>query len=262
LLLAIDVGNTNVTFAVFDGTNPVSDWRVSTQADRTADEYAGLLLTLFEVKGIHFSQIDCVGISSVVPSTIEALVRFSRKHLHVSDPVVVNANIDFGIRVNYFPVSDVGADRIVNAIAAHSKYPGPVIVVDFGTATTLDAVSADGTYLGGAIAPGIRISIDALFSRAARLTGVALEAPESAIGTTTTQSLQSGIVFGYAGQVDSLVDRFVVEMGGNVTVIATGGQAELIAKYSRTIQHVDELLTLEGIRLACLKLCNNRNQTS
>ena len=256
MLLAIDVGNTNVTFAVFDGAIPLADWRVSTQADRTADEYAGLLLTLFEEKEIRFAHIDCVGISSVVPSTIDSLVRFSHKHLHIDEPIVISANIELGIRVNYNPVSDVGADRIVNAVAAHSKYPGPVIVVDFGTATTLDAVSSDGTYLGGAIAPGIRISLDALFSRAARLTGVALEAPLKAIGTTTAASLQSGIVFGYAGQVDALVNRFLLEMEDNVTVIATGGQADLIAKYSRTIQKVDDLLTLEGIRMACEKICN------
>lgn len=262
MLLAIDVGNTNVTFAVFEGDRPVVDWRVSTQADRTADEYAGLLLTLFEEKNIHFSQIDCVGISSVVPSTIESLVRFSNKHLKVSDPVVVSAEIDYGIQIKYNPVSDVGADRIVNAVAAHAKYSGPIIVVDFGTATTLDAVAADGTYLGGAIAPGIRISIDALFSRAARLTGVALEAPDHAIGTTTAGSLQSGIVFGYAGQVDALVDRFCSEMEPGVTVVATGGQAELIAKYSRTIQHVDELLTLEGIRMVCQRICCSRDSKS
>ena len=157
--------------------------------------------------------------------------------------------MDIGINVNYHPVTDVGADRIANAVAAHTKYGGKLIIVDFGTAITLDAVSEQGDYLGGAIAPGVQVSLEALFARAARLTRMQFHAPEKAIGDTTESSLQSGIIFGYAGQVDALVDRFQEEMGGGAKVIATGGIADVMAEHSRTIECVDELLTLEGLRI-------------
>jgi type III pantothenate kinase len=254
MLLTIDVGNTNITFAVFDGCEIRADWRIGTVARRTGDEYAALLLVLFGERGLSFADINGVAISSVVPATVDSLVRFSKKHLKVDSPLVLGSEIDPDMKINYEPKSDVGADRIANAIAAHAKYGGKVIVVDFGTATTLDAVSADGEYLGGAIAPGIQISLEALFSRAARLTGVQIAAPEKAIGTTTTGSLQSGIVFGFAGQVDALVDRFQDEMGGDAKVVATGGLAEIIAEYSRTIECCDEMLTLEGLRLIYEKM--------
>ncbi|MCE5198541.1 MAG: type III pantothenate kinase [Armatimonadota bacterium] len=249
MLLAIDVGNTNITFAVFDGDILRADWRIGTDTRRTGDEYAALLLILFGEQELSFLHIDGVSISSVVPAAVDALVRFSRKHLKVAEPLVLGPDIDLGIKVNYYPVTDVGADRIANAAAAHVKYGGKVIVVDFGTATTLDAVSEDGEYLGGAISPGIQISLEALFAKAARLTGVPLTAPAKAIGTTTAESLQSGIIFGFAGQVDALVDRFQTEMGGGAKVVATGGLAELIAEHSRTIEVCDDLLTLEGLKL-------------
>ena len=249
MLLAIDVGNTNITFAVFDNGAIRADWRVGTVARRTGDEYAALMLVLFGEHGLSFADIDGVAISSVVPATVDALVRFSKRHLEVESPMVLGQDTDFGVKIHYHPISDVGTDRIANAIAAHAKYGGSVIVVDFGTGTTLDAVSAEGEYLGGAIAPGIEISIEALFARAARLTGVRLIAPDKAIGTTTAESLQSGIIFGFAGQVDALVERFQAEMGGGAKVVATGGLAEVIAPHSRTIQLCDDLLTLEGLRL-------------
>ena len=162
---------------------------------------------------------------------------------------MLSADTHVGVHVHYHPVSDVGPDRIANAVAAHAKYGCKVIVVDFGTAITLDAVSETGEYLGGAIAPGIQIALDALVEKAARLTGVRLVAPEKAIGDSTTHSVQSGLIFGVAGQVDALVDRFRAEMGGGVRVVATGGMADIIAPHSRTIEDCDELLTLEGIRL-------------
>lgn len=249
MLLAIDVGNTNITFAVFDGETVKADWRIGTVSRRTGDEYAGLLISLFADRGLKLANIDGIIISSVVPAAVDALTRFSRKHLNIDSPVVLSADMDLGIKVNYTPKSDVGADRIANAIAAHEKYGGKVIVVDLGTGTTLDAVSEDGEYLGGAIAPGIQISLEALFSRAAKLTGVRLVAPDKAIGDTTAASLQSGIIFGFAGMVDALVDKFQIEMGGGAKVIATGGLADLIADYSRTIACCDELLTLEGLRI-------------
>jgi len=249
MLLAIDVGNTNITFAVFEGETVRADWRIGTVVRRTGDEYAGLLIGLMADKGLRLSDIDGIIISSVVPAAVDALTRFSRKHLRIENPMVLTAEMDLGIKVNYHPKGDVGADRVANAIAAHAKYGGKVIVVDLGTGTTLDAVSEEGEYLGGAIAPGIQISLDALFARAAKLTGVRLVAPEKAIGDTTAGSLQSGIIFGFAGMVDALVDRFQREMGGGAKVIATGGLADVIADHSRTIELCDELLTLEGLRI-------------
>ena len=249
MLFAIDVGNTNIAFAVFDGENLRGDWRIGTVARRTGDEYAALMLALFQERGLAFSDIDTVAISSVVPATLDPLIRLSRHHLKVDSPFVLTPDTDVGMKVNYHPASDVGADRIANAVAAHDKYGGKAIIVDFGTATTLDAVGENGEYLGGAIAPGIQISLEALFSRAARLTGVQLVAPDKAIGDTSPASLQSGIIYGFAGQVDALVDRFQDEMGGGATVVATGGAAEIIAQHSRTIQCCDELLTLRGLKI-------------
>ncbi|MEN6355493.1 MAG: type III pantothenate kinase [Armatimonadota bacterium] len=249
MLLAIDVGNTNTTFAAFDGQRVCADWRISTVVRRTGDEYAALLMPLFDEAGISFAQIDGVVVSSVVPATVDALLRLSKYHLKVGSPTVLGPGIDTGIKVSYHPATDVGADRIANAVAAHAKYGGKVIVVDLGTGTTLDAVSEDGEYLGGAIAPGIQISLDALVARAAKLTSVQLVAPSKAIGDTTASSLQSGMIFGFAGQIDALVDRFQQEMGGGARVIATGGLAPVIAEHSRTIELCDDLLTLEGLRI-------------
>lgn len=249
MLLTIDVGNTNTTFAVFDGQTLKADWRIGTVSRRTADEYAALILTLFEAKGLSFGDIDGAAISSVVPATIDQLVLLADKHLGISSPLVLSAGLDLGVEIRYRPTTDVGADRIANAVAAHAKYGGKVIVVDFGTATTLDAVGEDGAYLGGAIAPGIQVSLEALLDKAARLTGVQLAAPERAIGDSTSASLQSGVIFGTAGQVDALVERFQKEMGGGAKVIATGGLAELIAPHSRTIECCDPMLTLDGLRI-------------
>ena len=254
MLLAIDVGNTNITFAVFQGSDIRADWRISTQANRTGDEYAAFLMGLFSEVGLKFTDIDGVVISSVVPAAVDGLTRFSRKHLCIDSPMVLSPEMDLGMKIRYYPVTDVGADRIANAIAAHRKYAADVIVVDFGTATTLDAVSADGEYLGGAIAPGIQISLEALLSHAAKLTGVNLVPPKKAIGESTSQSLQSGMVYGFAGQVDALVDRFQEEMGGGARVIATGGLAPLIAQHSRTIEECDELITLEGLRMIFMEM--------
>lgn len=257
MLLAIDVGNTNITFAVFDGEQVKADWRIGTVVRRTGDEYAALLISLLSEHGLRLAEIDGVIISSVVPAAVDALSRFSRKHLGIESPMVLSAEMDLGIKVNYHPARDVGADRIANAIAAHAKYGGKVIVVDLGTGTTLDAVSDDGEYLGGAIAPGIQISLEALFTRAAKLTGVQMIAPDKAIGDTTASSLQSGIIFGFAGMVDALVDKFQSEMGGGAKVIATGGLADVIADHSRTIECCDELLTLDGLRLIYSRASGN-----
>lgn len=256
MLLAIDVGNTNITLAVFHGADVRADWRIGTVARRTGDEYAALLHALFTERGLGLGDIDGVVICSVVPAAVDALVRFVERHLSVESPLVVSPEMDLGIEIDYHPITDVGADRLANAVAAHAKYGGKVIVVDFGTAMTFDAVSDDGRYLGGAIAPGIQISLEALVSRAARLTGVRLIAPDKAIGNTTVGSLQSGMIFGFAGQVDALVERFQQEMGGGARVVATGGLADVVAGHSRTIECCDELLTLEGLRMIHERLFN------
>jgi len=249
MLLAIDIGNTSITFAVYIGEALQANWSIATDTRRTGDEYAALIASLMVTRGLSLDDIDGVVVSSVVPTAIDALTSFSEKHLGISCPLVLTNEVDLGITIHYEPKSDVGADRLANAVAAHAKHSGKVIIVDFGTATTLDAVSETGDYLGGAIAPGIQISVDALISRAAKLTGVELTAPDRAIGQSTAGSLRSGILYGYAGQVDALVDLFQHEMGGGAKVVATGGLASLVVPYSRTIECCDELLTLDGLRI-------------
>ncbi len=252
MLLAIDVGNTNIVLGVYRGTGDqaelVGDWRIRTDRDRTTDEHGMLVKDLLEYRGLKLTDVQHIAISSVVPTMNETLADLSRRYF-ATEPFFVGPDTDTGICVHYRPVSDVGADRICNAIGAFARYGGPAVVVDFGTATTFDAIAANGDYLGGAIIPGIGISMDALFRQAARLYRVELIAPPQAIGTNTVHAMQSGLVFGYAGQTDAMVERFRQELGGKARVIATGGLAELIHKESRTIELVDQLVTLEGLRL-------------
>ena len=252
MLLAVDVGNTNIVLGAYRGAGAdaelVGDWRVQTDRDRTADEYGILALNLLQHGGLDAGAIHHVAISSVVPTMNETLGELSRRYFR-AEPFVVGPNTDAGITIRYQPASDVGADRICNAVGAFAKYGGPAIVVDFGTATTFDAIAANGDYLGGAIMPGIGISMDALFRQAARLYRVALVAPPRAIGDNTVHAMQSGLVFGYAGQTDAMVARFKAELGAHARVIATGGLAELIAAESQAIEAVDQLVTLEGLRL-------------
>jgi type III pantothenate kinase len=252
MLLALDVGNTNIVLAVFrqDGSDAplVDHWRIRTDRDRTTDELGMLVKELIEYCGLHLPDIHHVAISSVVPTMNETLAELSRRYLCV-EPFFVSSQTDSGISIHYRPVSDVGADRICNAVGAFAKYGGPAIVVDFGTATTFDAIADNGDYVGGAILPGIGISMDALFKQAARLYRVEFVAPPQAIGANTVHAMQSGLVFGFAGQTDAMVDRFRRELGDSSRVIATGGLAELIHKESRTIEVVDQLVTLDGLRL-------------
>ncbi|MHB1001017.1 MAG: type III pantothenate kinase [Armatimonadota bacterium] len=248
MLLAIDVGNTNIALGVYKDTELVTDWRIGTQSGRTVDEYGMLVRNLLDYSGLKFSDINGIAISNVVPTTASSLVEFCRRYFGL-EPYVVDPRMDQGIKIRYEPRSDVGADRIVNAIAAFMLYGGPAIVVDLGTATTFDAISDTGEYLGGAIAPGIGISMDALFRAAARLPRIELVRPPSPIGTTTQTSMQAGIIYGFAGQVDAIVDRFHAELGEDAKVVATGGLAEFISSETRTIQIVNPLLTLEGLRL-------------
>ena len=248
MLLAINVNNTNIALGIFKDSALAADWRVSTQLSRTADEYGLLLSELLQSKGLSLKDISGIIISNVVPPTMRELLQTCNKYCNL-EPYVVDAEKESGIVIHYQPRSNVGADRIANAVAAFTLYGGPVIVVDLGTATTFDAISAAGEYMGGAIAPGVMISLDALSRAASRLPRIDLVRPPAAIGTTTEMSMQAGVLFGFAGQVDEMVRRFKRELGEEAKVIATGGLAELIAPETRTVQIVNRLLTLEGLRL-------------
>jgi type III pantothenate kinase len=248
VLLAIDVGNTNVTIALFDGERLVADWRVTSHRERTADEIAAELKELFSLRGLELGVVSGVVISSVVPTLNPALVEASRRYLKC-EPVMVGPGVKTSVRIRYENPRDVGADRIANALAAFSKYGGPIVIIDFGTAVTYDAISAEGDYLGGAIAPGIEISLDALVSQTAMLRRVEPVAPDSVIGRNTINSIQSGLIWGFVAQVEGMVKRMVDELGGKARVIATGGQASLVAELTNVIETTDPLLTLEGLRL-------------
>ncbi len=257
MLLVIDIGNTNIVAGVYreressDGL--LHHWRLSTDPERTADEYGLLFKGLFDYDGLDLRAVKAVIISSVVPHLTPALEWMAEQYLG-RKPLIVGPGIKTGMNILYEDPKEVGADRIVNTVAAHARHgPGPLIVVDFGTATTFDAVAADGAYLGGAIAPGIGISTEALFQHAAKLSRIELVRPKSVIGRTTVTSMQSGIIFGFAGQVDELVRRMKEELGPQTKVVATGGFAPLISKETSTIDVVDPFLTLEGLRLIYLK---------
>jgi type III pantothenate kinase len=252
MLLAVDVGNTNVTLALFEGERLVADWRVTSHRERTADEMAVELRQLFNLRGFELDVVSGVVISSVVPNLNPALIEVSRRYLK-REPVMVGPGVKTGVRIRYENPKDVGADRIANALAAYTKYGGPVVVIDFGTAVTYDAISAEGDYLGGAIAPGVEISLDALVSNTAMLRRVEAVAPDSVIGRNTVTSIQSGLVWGFVAQVEGMVERIVAELGGTAKVIATGGQAGLVAGLTNVIQATDPLLTLEGLRLIYLQ---------
>lgn len=248
MLLAVDVGNTNVTLALFDGEKIVADWRVTTHRERTTDEVGLELRQLFALRGFELGVVTGVVISSVVPTLNQALIEASRRYLK-SEPIMVGPGVKTGVRIRYDNPKDVGADRIANALGAYSKYGGPVVVIDFGTAVTYDAINADGDYLGGAIAPGIEISLDALVSQTAMLRRVEPVAPDSVIGRNTVSSIQSGLVWGIVAQVEGMVKRMTDELGGKARVVATGGQAALVADLTHAIEITDPLLTLQGLRL-------------
>src|SRR5438309_9271689 len=248
MLLAIDVGNTNVTLALFDGERLAADWRVTSHRDRTADEMAVELRDLFALKGLDLGLVTGVVISSVVPNLNPALIEASRRYLKC-EPVMVGPGVKTGVKVRYESPRDVGADRIANALAAFTKYGGPIVVIDFGTAVTYDAISAEGDYLGGAIAPGVEISLAALVSQTAMLRRVEPVAPDSVIGRNTVASIQSGLVWGFVAQVEGMVERMVDELGGQARVVATGGQASLVAGLTHVIETNEPPLTLDGLRL-------------
>ncbi len=250
MLLAIDVGNTNIVFAICDGETIKWRWRISTDGQRTADEYAVWLHQLMQLEDVDRAHIDAAIIATVVPPTLFNLQRLCRKYFHV-EPVVVAVNgIDFGVRIDLPNPSEVGADRIVNATAAHAAHDGDLIVVDFGTATTFDVVSADGAYKGGVIAPGINLSMDALYQAAAKLPRIAIEPPPGnagVIGKGTIHAMQSGVFWGYIGLIEGLVTRITSEIGVKPYVIATGGLATLFNRHTNAIDEVDGDLTIRGL---------------
>ncbi len=252
MLLVLDVGNTNVVLGVYrgrgDAAELVGDWRLGTDRGRTADEYGALACGLLFSAGLKLENIRNVAISSVVPPANRDLTEFSRRYFR-TEPFFVSAKENLGMTIRYDMPTDVGADRICNAVGAFHKYGGPLVVVDYGTATTFDAIADNGDYIGGAIAPGISISMNALFQQASRLYPVEFRTPPSAIGKNTINSMQSGAVFGFAGQTDALVSRIRAEIGENAKVIATGGLASLIKNECLSIDVVDQMITLEGLRL-------------
>jgi type III pantothenate kinase len=248
MLLAVDVGNTQTALALFDGAELVESWRVATEAERTGDEVAALVARLLELRDLGFEDVAAVALSSTVPVLVRAYEEVAQRYAH-APLMVLGPGVKTGVPILYDDPREVGPDRIANAVAARERYGAPCIVVDFGTSTNFDAVSEAGEYVGGVLAPGIEVSMDALFLRAARLRRVDFVEPPAVIGKTTASSLQSGLVYGFAGQVDGIVRRMRAELGDTAPVVATGGLAELIAPHSETIERVDPLLTLEGLRL-------------
>ncbi|MFM7271060.1 MAG: type III pantothenate kinase [Actinomycetes bacterium] len=248
MLLAIDTGNTQTVIGLFDGTELADHWRIATAAERTSDELALMIQQFLGFHGFSFDdQVHGVAVCSGVPRITASLRDMTRRYFGF-DALVVEPGVRTGMPILYDNPKEVGPDRIADAVAAFEKYGGPTVVVDFGTANTIEAISEKGEYLGGAIFPGIEVSLDALFGRAAALRRVELVPPRNVIGKSTVESIQSGTIYGFSGQVDAMVDRFRAELG-DCTVVATGGLAELIIPHSRTIEHHEPWLTLEGLRI-------------
>ncbi|MDO4581461.1 MAG: type III pantothenate kinase [Bacillota bacterium] len=248
MLLALDCGNTHMVIGLFEGEQLKYSWRLSSEDKKTEDEYMVLLRTLMEAHSLDIAAIDGMIVASVVPSVNFNLRKLAEKHLHI-EPIFVNYRTKSGLKIDMENPAEVGADRIVNAIAAHHIYGGTLIVVDFGTATTFDCVLEDARYIGGAICPGIEISQRALFTYASQLSSIAMVKPPSVIGRNTAQALRSGMQWGYGGQVDALVRRMSLELPSQPQVIATGGLAQTIAGFSDSIDHVDVDLTLKGLQM-------------
>ena len=253
MLLALDVGNTNTVLGLYRQSGEkagelVAHWRVTTHRTQTAEEYGVLFVNLFTMSGLSVDVVKHIIISSVVPPVESTLRRVCERYFHLQ-PLFVEPGIKTGMPVLVDNPTELGADRLANAVAAFERYGGPCIVVDLGTATTFDVISAKGEYLGGAISPGLGISADALFARAARLGRVDIKRPAKVIGTNTVTHLQSGLYYGYIGLVDGILERMIAELGTEVRVIATGGLARQISEDSRFIHEIDDMLTLDGLRI-------------
>jgi type III pantothenate kinase len=243
VLLTIDVGNTSTVFGLFDGSELAEHWRVATERHKSGDELGALYRSFLDL-----STVDGISLSSTVPQLVRSYQEFAARYTSAR-LLELGPGVKTGIPVRYDDPREVGPDRIANSVAAAARYGAPCIVVDFGTSTNFDVVSADGEYVGGVLAPGIETSMDALFARAARLRKIDFVEPETVIGKTTVAALQSGVVYGFAGQVDGIVEHIRGELGSEAPTVATGGLADLIAPHARTIGHVDAFLTLEGLRL-------------
>ncbi len=248
MLLVIDVGNTNTVLGLYDGDELIHNWRIRTVADSTADEYGVLILNLYNATKVSSRAVEDIVISCVVPPMMNILEPLCEKYFHVK-PLVIGPGVKTGMPIFYDNPKEVGADRIVNAVAAYEKYKSALIIIDFGTATTFDYVSAKGEYMGGCICPGIAISSSALFERAAKLPRVEFSRPKTIIAKDTVSSMQAGIMFGYAGLVDGIVDRMKQESKTDPKIVATGGLAAIIAPETKSIEVVDDMLTLEGLRI-------------
>lgn len=247
MLLVIDSGNTNTVFAVFDGETLRGEWRSSTRADRTADEYGVWLGQLMDLSGMSRTDISAAIVASVVPANVFTLKSLCRRYFSVEPLVVGEPGVNLGLDVLMDRPEEVGADRLVNAVAAHVQYPGPLVVIDFGTATTFDVVAPNGDYLGGCICPGINLSLEALHMAAAQLPRVAIGRPQAVIGKATVPAMKAGIYWGYVGLIEGLVHRISEEFGAPMTVIATGGLAPLFHEATQAIHHLDQDLTLRGL---------------
>ena len=255
MLFVIDVGNTNTVFGIYDRDKLKANWRMQTSKNNTSDEIGMFFINMFRMEGISPDDIEATLISSVVPPVMYSLEHAIRKFLH-HDPVIVNYETDFDLKIKVDRPNEVGADRLVNAYAAYKQYGGPVIIVDFGTATTFCAVTENGEYLGGAICPGIKISLDALYQNTAKLPRIEIAHPKNVIGSNTINAMQSGVMFSYVGGVDYIVSAFKKELGYGTKTVATGGLARMIAKHSKMIDVTNSKLTLEGLHMIyndCIK---------
>jgi type III pantothenate kinase len=262
MLLTLDVGNTNTVLALYElaTSKLIGHWRVTTHRTQTSDEYGVLFLNLFGMNGIQASSVRNIIISSVVPPLDSTLLRVCEIYFRIK-PMFLVPGLDTGMPLLVDNPTELGADRIANGVGAYAKYGGPCIVVDFGTATTFDAVSAKGEYLGGVITPGLGISADALFARAARLARVDIRRPEKVVGTNTIACLQSGLYYGYIGLVDGILERMVAELGGDPRIVATGGLAKLMVNDSKYLSECDDMLTLDGLRIIFERNRGQRRET-
>lgn len=251
MLLVIDVGNTNIVLGIFKGKKLVYDWRISTDREKTADEYGLMLMQIMDSQNIKIDNINDIIISSVVPNIMDIFPEICEKYFNIK-PIIIGPGVKTGMNILYDNPKEVGADRIVNGVAAFEKYGGPLIAVDLGTAITFDVINQKGDYLGGAICPGVKISADALFQRASKLPKVEILKPEKIIGKNTVNSMQAGLFYGYVGMIDYIIENIIKEINfsvEDVKVIATGGYSRLFLNESKYIQKIDQMLTLDGLRI-------------